>query len=440
VADPSDLASRLRIDDRRFLRDLAELGRIGRVPEAEGGGLDRAPFSPAERAARDFFCERARASGLDVSTDGAGNLSARVPAAGDRAAETLLIGSHLDTVPNGGAYDGALGVVAALEVVRVIAEADLVLPLEAEAIAFTDEEGRYGGFFGSQAVVGGHTEATIGAFLEQAMTRPEDLEAMRPLIPGGLTPAGILSARREPETIFAFLELHIEQGPRLEQAGIPTGVVQGIFGRRSLEVTFAGRPDHAGTTPLRSRADALVAAAQFVVRARDDGQRGYPDAVVTCGNVVVRPGVQSVVPGEAKVMVEFRAATIETLASMEQWISNLADESATIAAGVTCSLRMTDERDPVAMDAAVQAAIERAAESLGIACMPISSGALHDATLLTTVAPTGMVFTPSTGGRSHCPEEHTDASDLVAGANVLLQTALDLLSGPADWEHAAARR
>ena len=176
----------LLINEQRFLQNLTDLANIGRIAKDEGGGLDRRPFSAAERTAREFFAERAQAAGLEVITDAAANLSARLPTNNPNA-KTLLLGSHLDTVPNGGPYDGALGVIAALEVLRVVKENNLLLPFHLEAIAFTDEEGRFGDFFGSLALTGGHTPESIETFLTHANAFPDDLSDFRKTVPGGLT-------------------------------------------------------------------------------------------------------------------------------------------------------------------------------------------------------------------------------------------------------------
>jgi hydantoinase/carbamoylase family amidase len=414
----------LTIHRERLLGNLSALGEIGRVAPAAGGGLDRRPFSPAERQARTFFAEQAAAAGLTVLTDGAANLSARYECA-DPGAPTLLLGSHLDTVPHGGPYDGALGVMAALEVVRVAREQSLVLPWQLEAIAFTDEEGRLGDFFGSRAMAGAHTPESIAQFLTAAADYPDDLAAMRTVAPGGLTPDGIRAARRRAETLAGFLELHIEQGPRLEHAGLPIGVVTAIAGRRALRIVIRGRSDHAGTTPMDLRADALLAAARIAVTASDRVARDFPEAVFTCGNLQVKPGVYNVVPNEAELWVEFRAGSPADLAAIGEWL-HAEIEAATAAPDLAVAVEEAAGHEPVRLDAALQAAVRRAADACGYGWMDLPSGALHDALLLAEVTPTAMIFVPSVAGRSHSPLEMTHPDDLVAGANVLLGTVLEL--------------
>jgi N-carbamoyl-L-amino-acid hydrolase len=414
----------LAIHRARLLDNLSALGQIGRVAPEAGGGLDRRPFSPAERQARAFFIDQATVAGLTVLTDGAANLSARYACA-DPGAPTLLLGSHLDTVPHGGPYDGALGVMAALEVVRVAKEQALALPWHLEAIAFTDEEGRLGDFFGSRAVAGAHTPESIAQFLAAAGAYPDDLAAMRPLAPGGLTPDGIRTARRAPETLAGFLELHIEQGPRLEHAGLPIGVVTAIAGRRAQRIVIRGRSDHAGTTPMDLRADALLAAARIAVTARDRVARDFPEAVLTCGNMRVQPGVYNVVPNEAELWVEFRSGSPADLAAIGALLREEI-EAATAAPDLAVEVDEAAGHEPVALDATLQAAIRRAADACGYDWMDLPSGALHDALLLAQVTPTAMIFVPSVAGRSHSPLEMTHPDDLAAGANVLLGTVVAL--------------
>ncbi len=419
------MIEKLRIDEARFLRNLRELAQIGRVSDEEGGGLDRRPFSEAERAARAYFRKEAAEAGLEIVVDPAANLSAVLPC-GSPGAKALLLGSHLDTVPNGGPYDGALGVVAALEVLRVVSGSSLTLPVHLEAIAFTDEEGRFGDFFGSRAVAGAHTEKSIRAFLAKTVDYPDDLVAMLEEVPGGLVVDAVLSARRDPEAIAGFVELHIEQGPQLEKAGVPIGIVDAIFGRRLLRITFSGRPAHAGTTPLTMRADALVSAARFVDRTPQVVGRKFSQAVVTCGDLQVKPGVANVVPGQVVVMVEFRASETAILDEIEAMLGRLSGECTASSGELSFSMEQIDSHLPVAMSPTVMAAIEHATEELSITSMALPSGALHDAGVLAQIAPAGMIFVPSIEGRSHSPDEDTKMVDLVAGANTLLHTVLAL--------------
>lgn len=413
----------LQINSNRLLDDLDSLAQIGRTPDELGGGIDRVPFSPAERAARDFFATRARAAGLEVRTDGAANLSACLHS--PRATQTLLTGSHLDTVPHGGRFDGALGVIGALEALRTIREAGLNLAYDLEAIAFTDEEGRLGELTGSRALAGTLSPSDLDAFLAVVASTPEHLAAMQAEVPGGLTQQGVMAARRDAQSIAAYVELHIEQGPQLEHLGLPIGLVEAIFGRRAYVVLFYGRSDHAGTTPLPLRADAAVAAAHFVAQVHELVRDEFPVAVATCGNIQVQPGVYNVVPNRVEVWLEFRAADESTLETLDARIRQIAAQVAS-AAKVQLELRPNGGLRPTPMHEEVKEAIAASCAHLGLPYYRLASGALHDAHSLAQQVPSGMIFVPSKGGRSHCPDEMTEREHLVAGVNVLLHTLLRL--------------
>lgn len=416
----------LRINAKRLIDDLNALAQIGRVPPEEGGGIDRRPFSPAERGARRFFESRAREAGLEVSVDGAANLSACLRSA--NATQTILTGSHLDSVPHGGPYDGALGVIAALEALRTIGETGIALNYDLEAIAFTDEEGRLGEMTGSRALSGTLHAADLERFLAAAAAAPDDLAATREFIPGGLTRESILASRRDPQTIAAYVELHIEQGPQLEHLALPIGIVEAIFGRRAYAVLFHGRSDHAGTTPLFLRADAAVAAAHFVAQVHALVGEEFPKAVATCGNIQVEPGVYNVVPNRVEVWLEFRAGDETTLVAMDERIRHLAEQVAA-ATKVQHDFVAAGRLQPAPMNARIQEAIAQSCSRLALTGYRLASGALHDAHSLAQCVPAGMIFVPSIGGRSHSPDEMTRVDDLVAGANVLLHTLLELAQG-----------
>lgn len=418
-------ANSVQINAQRLLQDIEELGRIGALDPADGGGLDRRPFSAAERSARDFFAARAEESGLVVTVDGVANLSARLNSPVSNA-RTIMAGSHLDTVPHGGRYDGALGVLAALEALRTVREAGLQLPVHLEAIAFTDEEGRLGGMTtGSRALVGSYRIDEAVRLVTNAESFPDDYAAMQDYMPGGLTPDSVVGAKRNMREIAAFLELHVEQGPRLDHSGATIGVINAVVGRRSYDVTFRGRSNHAGTTPMNMRADALVAAARFITHAHESVCRTFPNAVLTCGGIESGPNAYNTIPNYAQVMLEFRAADEATVAVLDSMVRRGAAEAAR-ACGVEHVLTPGAKLAPCSLNSDIQLAIRVAAEKLGLRHMTFSSGAVHDAHSLAAHVPTGLIFVPSIGGLSHCPEEATKDADVVAGANTLLQTLLML--------------
>jgi N-carbamoyl-L-amino-acid hydrolase len=405
----------LRVDEERFRADFDALAAIGATAE---GGVSRRTFSDAHLEARAWFLERATAAGLEARVDEAGNHSA-ILRSGAAGAPTLLLGSHLDSVPDGGRFDGALGVVAALEAVRSVRDAGLELPVSLEAIDFTDEEGTLVGLLGSWAVA--------GALSDDVLRAPR---GGREVLVAGLARAGLeerwlREARRDPGSLAGYLELHIEQGPVLEREGVHIGVVTGIVGSRSFRIAFTGASGHAGTTPMEGRHDAGVGAAAFVCAVRDLVARDFPGCVATVGRLELEPGAFNVIPGRARLALEFRAGEANRLDAMEAAIVGLAQRVAD-EHGLAVETEAAGDWEPTPLDEGVRAAIARAADALGLSTLKLPSGAGHDAQALATVTPSGMLFVPSRGGVSHQSAEHTEWQDCVNGANVLLNAALEL--------------
>ena len=404
----------LHVDRGRFGADFEELAAIGRTP---AGGVHRPALEDAHLEARAWFLDRGRAAGLETRVDAAGNHSALLPAraAGSR---TLLLGSHLDSVADGGRYDGALGVLAALEVLRTVQEAKLDLPVALEAIDFTDEEGSLVGLLGSRALAGTLTPEML------ASPRGGRAAFVAGLERAGLAESRLASARRDPATLAGYLELHIEQGPVLERGGAEIGVVTAIAGSRSFRLSFTGEAAHAGTTPMDARRDAGLAAARFAAAAHDLVVAEHPGCVATVGRIDLEPGFFNVVPGRARVALEFRAATAVELDPLEAELLVLAR-----AQGLPVEVEAVGSWEPCALDASVRAAITDAAEALSLRAAELPSWAGHDAEALAAITRSGMIFVPSRGGVSHSPSEHTDWDDCVRGADVLLGAALRLAAG-----------
>ncbi len=405
----------MRVDGPRLLADLAELGAIGATAD---GGVSRLALSEADRQGREWFRRRAREAGFAVHQDGAGNLSARLPA-DDPAAPTLLVGSHLDTVANGGRFDGALGVVAALEVLRTLAEREVRLAFAVEAISFTDEEGTILPLLGSRALAGRLVDADFDGCRGGREVLAAGLAGL------GSSLAAALTARREARSLRAYVELHIEQGTRLEEAGLTVGVVTGIVGVRSAWLRFRGRAGHAGTLPMDRRADALLAAARFVDASRRLVMERFSPGVMNCGRLEVSPGAFNIVPAEAVVALEMRHGDEAELAAMEAALLALAHE---LAAGAGCGLDTLPATSVAAAPCSerVRLAIAEAAESLGLGHMNMPSFAGHDGQSLAGLTPFGMLFVPCAGGVSHHPSEHCSPEHCVAGADALLATVLRL--------------
>jgi N-carbamoyl-L-amino-acid hydrolase len=398
---------------------IAALARFGALP---GGGVTRPCWSPSYEEARAWLLQEMRAAGLETWVDAAGNVFG---ATGVRAftAErpVVLTGSHVDSVPEGGILDGALGVLAGLECLQVVTESGLAHARPLAVAAWSDEEGRYGSLFGSRAFCGLLDAAAIptmaaadGERLVDAMARA-GFDAL--LAPRAQAPAG---------AVDAYVELHIEQGPRLDEAGIPIGVVERIVGVRRARVVFHGQPDHAGTTPMARRRDAFLAAADYAVQARELVVGGGSSLSVTnIGVVQVHPGVSNIVPGRAALVHEMREPAADVL-------ERLADECAALARrvaetrGVTVEVRPMSATLPAPCAPRVQAAVETAATRLGLRSRRLHSAAGHDAQNLAAVTEAGMIFIPSRGGRSHRVDETSEPEAIERGANVLLDTLLSL--------------
>lgn len=405
----------LRIDGPRLLRCLEELGRIGADP---AGGVTRLGLGPQENAARSFLRELCVPAGLQAWTDPAGNLVVGRTDPRRAASPVLLVGSHVDTVVQGGRLDGAYGVIAALEVLRTLHEHDVELPVDMVVVAFANEEGALiqTPFWGSRALCGSledglaatdRTGRPVGPYLVQA----------------GGAPDRLTDAAWPPGSIAAYLELHIEQGPVLDRERVPIGVVDGIVGRTIMDIEIVGEAQHAGTTPMRDRRDALVAAAELVLAARRIAAERAVCATATTGYLQAHPNVTNTVPGTVRLTAEVRDTDPGRLAAAEDC---LREECARVSAASGClvDVRVTMRSRPVSTAPPLRAVIGQAAETLGLAYRTMPSGAGHDAQIVATVAPIGMIFVPSLRGISHAPGEDTAPGDLVHGANVLLHSVL----------------
>ena len=376
-------------------------------------------MSAADVQGRQWFQEKVKAAGLEFRQDGAGNLSAVLTADAPQA-PTLLAGSHLDTVRNGGRYDGALGVLSALEAIQTIKEAGLDLSVHLEAISFTDEEGSILGLFGSQALTGqltaGHLEKPRGGL-------PALQAGMKRL---GLTNKSILSAQRPPGSLCGFIEIHVEQGTRLETAGLDVGIVTGIVGIRSAWLRFGGQAAHAGTQPMVDRADALWGATEFIQQARTLVMEKFSPGVMNCGLLDVSPSAFNIVPAEVNLALEFRHGTEAQLDEMASALFGLAEEMAQ-KYRLTLEIDQADHCQAAPSSEKVMIAIEQAVADLGLKGQRLMSFAGHDAQSLSTITPTAMIFVPSVKGVSHAPTELTYEQDIINGANVLLGALLKLV-------------
>lgn len=356
---------------------------------------------------------------MAVRLDAAGNLIGRT---GPDDAPAVLCGSHVDTVPNGGALDGALGVVAGIEVARRIRMHSDRLPMAFEVVAFADEEGAYLSLLGSRAMTG----ALLVPEVLGAKGRNGEMlaTAMRGF---GLCPEEIGVAKRLPDEIAAFFELHIEQGPILESEGIAVGVVESIVGLLSGTLTFIGEANHAGTTPLPLRRDAFRAAAQVATLAFGAVEKEFSEDVrLTFGALEVSPGASNVVPGRVVLTYEIRANSDATIDAVHARLIVIARDCAG-RSDIGIEDHVTG-RDPAAMmDPDLVEVLQDAARRLGYGSRRMSSGAGHDAQAMAAFCPSAMIFVPSIGGISHNPAEHTADRDVVRGATLLCRAVMDRL-------------
>ena len=397
----------MRIDGALLEQRLDELYKIGTEP---GGGVYRPLYGSAWAEAGDCVERWMKKAGLEARRDAVGNLWGRLD--GTKKGKVIVTGSHIDTVRHGGRLDGALGIVAGLTAVEALLKEKGKPRRTLEVVAICEEEGsRFAtNFWGSRAIVG-------------AIDSPDAAmaEAMRER---GLDPATVASAARD--DIDTFVELHIEQGAVLETANVPLAVVSAIVGTAHLELAVTGRPDHAGTTPMDMRRDALAGAAAMVQAVESIARSLGKPAVATVGKIRAEPDQINVVPGRVVFTVDLRHSDPGARRALEERTQSLCR---TIAAerGLELEVRVLHERPPVPMHAEVRAVLTRAAQECGVQATELVSGAGHDAQILAARCKVGMLFVPSVGGRSHCPEEHTDPGHLELGVRVLVR-ALELLA------------
>ena len=407
------------INRDRLLRDLNAVSRIGL---GEGGAVTRLVFSVHELRSRQLLVHLMNQVGLDVRVDAAGNIFGRLAA--EREGPAVLAGSHLDSVVQGGRYDGPVGVIGALEAVRTIKESGMPLPAPLESVCFVGEESSRFGFatLGSSLVAGDVTMDDFANAVDAGGNRLEDV-----LSSLGIDRENLDSLRRDPRTVKAYLELHIEQGPVLESKKKKIGVVTAIAAPSRFRVVFTGQADHSGTTPMEMRKDALVAAAHLITyieevcREHADAEKGR--VVGTVGAVKVEPGVINAIPGRAELQVDVRSITSASKRKVAGLIRKRARQIAR-ERGVKAEILTIRDEEPVPMHPGVIALIRGMCEERGVPFEVMPSGAGHDAMQMARIAPTGMIFIPSTNGVSHNPTEWTDPEDICLGTQLLVEAIL----------------
>jgi beta-ureidopropionase / N-carbamoyl-L-amino-acid hydrolase len=415
AASPRVNAARLR----QHLQALSVFGRPAGGTFADG--VSRVAYSDADAAGRRYAMSLMEAAGLKPRIDAAGNIVAR-RAGADNSLPSVLFGSHIDSVPNGGNFDGDLGSLAAIEVVQTINEAGIVTRRPLEIAIWSNEEGVAfnNGLYGSRAAAGDFTAAELD-ILWNGM---KQADAIRKL---GGDPERIADARRAPGSFHCYLELHIEQGGTLDKAGVPIGVVEGIVAIDRYDVEIHGFANHAGTTPMPDRRDALLAASYLTIAVNEVVRREPGRQVGTVGQLSVTPNAPNVVPGLVRMTIELRDLSAEKIAGLADQIRARAKAIAA-QTGTEIAIRPAAHHDSALASPEIQKTIEAACARLSLQSMRLPSGAGHDAQMMAKLGPMGMIFVPSVDGISHAPKEFSRWEDCARGANVLLETVLERAS------------
>ena len=408
----------LEAKTERIRKDIETMAGFTATP---GKGMTRFSFSKEDRMTRDYIASEMKGAGLAVFEDAAGNLFGRregtVP-----GAPAVMIGSHFDSVKNGGAFDGPAGVVMGLEIARILHENGIAPEHPLEFAALVEEEGaRFGGgLYGSRAMTGKVTREALDTFKDRdGVSAAEAMKAF------GFDPDRIGEAIRTEGSLKAFIEMHIEQGPILESEGTDLGLVKTIVGISQREVEILGRPDHAGTTPMDMRCNALLAASEAVLFLDRAAKEAAGGTVGTVGRMEVFPGGANIVPGRVFFTIDVRSADMSKLeqvtGSFAAFLKELEKKH-----GVTISLTDKLTVRPVEMSAEILGLFGAEAAKRGYSSKVMQSGAGHDAMIMASAADVGLVFVPSKGGRSHCPEEWTDYGQIKKGVDVVLGAVLSL--------------
>ena len=407
------------IDGARLRRRLEVLSTHGRPAGGTfASGVSRVAYSVADITARAWLLEEIKEAGLAPRIDAAGNIYARW--GGDASRPPLLFGSHIDSVPNGGNFDGDLGVMASLGALEAVKAANVTTRHPLEMVIWAHEESTaFGRGTACSRIVAGDLKA---GDMDQVWNGLRRADALRRI---GGDPDRIEQAVRPSGSWHAYVELHIEQGGSLHRAGVPIGIVEGIVAIHRYDVVIEGQANHAGTTPMGERQDALVAASMLTLAVRDIAQARQGRQVGTVGRLDVQPNSPNVIPGRVSLSVEFRDLSEATLRELGEAVgARAAAVARDTNTRISMTLATTNPSAPAT--AGVQAAIGRAADQAGLSSRSLPSGAGHDAQMIAALCPMGMIFVPSVGGISHAPQELTSWDDCARGADVLLKAVLDL--------------
>ncbi|HVE61648.1 MAG TPA: M20 family metallo-hydrolase [Chitinophagaceae bacterium] len=404
----------IKVNERRIEERIFDLAKFGK--DSMGRGY-RVGFTKGDREGRAWFIGLMKKAGLDVSVDYGGNIIGKRKGK-NPSLKPIAFGSHIDMVPDGGNYDGCVGSVGALEIIEVLNENKFITDHPLEVIIFSNEEG---GTIGSMAMAGHLTPEGLKQVSQSGLTMAEGIKAV------GGNPDSIRYSVRKKGDIKAFLELHIEQGGILEKENLQIGVVEGIVGIVHWEVTIDGFANHAGTTPMNIRQDALLAASKLII-AVNEVINGVPGKQVgTIGKISALPGAYNVIPGKVILGLEIRDLSSQKIEQLFRAIEKRALTIASTTSGTKITFqRQPNESKPALTDKGLQQKIAASAKALGFTTKFMQSGAGHDAQEMSLLTPVGMIFIPSVGGISHSPKEFSKAVDMANGANVLLHTILKL--------------
>jgi N-carbamoyl-L-amino-acid hydrolase len=403
----------LQVNTDRLDSQLKKLATFGMN---SNGGNDRVAFSDYDIAAREFLTEYLTNLGLTVEVDAAGNLIAKRKGK-NNALPSIAFGSHIDAVPNGGHYDGDVGVMGAIEVLETMIENKIETDHPLELLIFSNEEGA---IFGSRALAGKIDQATLAVQTASGYTNGEGIARI------GGNPEKVLDMKRSPEALHAFIELHIEQGNILHKNKLDIGVVEGIVGLKWWDVEITGLTNHAGTTPMNDRKDALIAAAHFVLSVNELITQTEGAQVGTVGRIEAFPGAPNVIPGKVITSLEIRDLEAAKIALLFKKIEAKAHEIGK-ATQTTFTFKPIDATaDPALTDPRIQNIIRQNADEFNFSHKTMPSGAGHDAQDMALITPTGMIFVPSVNGISHAPEEYSSPEAIAKGATILLHSILDI--------------
>lgn len=403
-------AQTLQVNGPRILQHLQALSEFGKNPQ---GGVSRVAYTDADRQGRDYAMRLMREAGLQVAIDAAGNLVGSRPGS-DASLQPLLIGSHIDSVPEGGNYDGDVGSLSAIEVAQTLNEKRVNLRHPLQVIIFQNEEG---GTIGSKAIGSGLNSAVLDRASQSGKSMREGIRFI------GGDPDKVETVRRQPGSIAGYFELHIEQGGTLEQKKINIGVVEGIVGILHSDVTIDGFANHAGTTPMNQRHDTLLSAARFIQKVNEIVTSIPGRQVGTVGWIRVQPGAYNVIPGRTVLGLELRDLDSKKI---DEMFSRIRAQAEAIGQMNDTRFNFTDPviTDPALTNKGFQKLIDSTAKQLGLSTQNLPSGAGHDAQEIARIGPAGMIFIPSVAGISHSPKEFSRPQDIENGANVLLNTVV----------------